>query len=225
MQQLPWNRNSLPSSSFPSPHYNFLAFDSLKFVLCSFHFVPPSRHYFLPLCPSLDFNVGFDLTLLPPQFVHFLVQPLPYHLQNLQPRCNGLLELHSITHRVHWHHHLCALCSLDAVSSTTVFLTSVPGQPTSSLPQSHSSLPRRTRTPLPADFQQTTSSPPAKGTRATRRELCFLALHQKTYFQSPHLASHFRSGPPSVCYGIPLFPCLLEHSFISHPSIFQFLLY
>lgn len=144
---------------------------------------------------------------------------------NPQPRCNGLLELHSITHGVHWHHHLCVLCSLGAGSSTTVFLMSVPGQPTTSLPQSHSSHPWRTRTPLPADFQQTTSSPPAKGTSTIRRELCFLSLHQKTYFQSPHLASHFRSGPPSVCYGIPLFPCLLEHSFISHPSILQFLLY
>lgn len=83
MQSLLWsNRNSLfcflqtSHSLLPA---TYLAFDSLEFVLCSFHLLSfSSFSTLLPIGPSLDFNIDFHPSLLPPEGVHFLVLPRPY---------------------------------------------------------------------------------------------------------------------------------------------------
>lgn len=83
MQSLLWsNKNSLffcfqiSHSLLPA---TYLAFDSLEFVLCSFHLLSFSSFSTpLPIGPSLDFNIGFHPSLLLPECVHFLVLPRPY---------------------------------------------------------------------------------------------------------------------------------------------------
>lgn len=111
VQSLLWsNRNSLfcffqiSHSLLPA---TYLAFDSLEFVLCSFHLLSfSSFSTLLPIGPSLDFNIGFHPSLLPPECAHFLVLPRPY--PSAKPH---LLQLHVVTQSCPSAPLLCALQS------------------------------------------------------------------------------------------------------------------
>lgn len=206
MQSLLWsNRNSLfcffqiSHSLLPA---TYLAFDSLEFVLCSFHLLSfSSFSTLLPIGPSLDFNIGFHPSLLPPECVHFLVLPRPY--PSAKPPPARATHCHTIM--PYRHHHFCVLCSPSGVPLTTACPTSVPSRPTSAITQSHYSQLFRTLSPLQlALFQQTTSPSPAKSSTPVRTDSASCPGPRKPYFQSQLLPSHLRGAPP-VCYGLPPF--------------------
>lgn len=229
---LPWSNKEcffffLPVLSFPTSYHTF-GFCLLEFVLCSFQLLCVSSFStLLPPCRGLDFNIRFNLSLLPPQFAPVPVcSPIAIPLCRCPTREVVICQSYTSSHdHVCWHHHFCGICSRSRAPSTTVFPYKRPwsthlcnhtkllfpalqnAEPTPSwlsfskpppLSKNHSSYQKRTVLPPPAP--ENTLPVSATSLPPLRR---------------PSFRVLWTPSPQSP----------LQHSFINHPPIFPFLLY